>query len=317
MKNRYGPFGIHGFDRESGIHVLIDEVSVPENRWHRASETLSIAVHNYCDLSCSFCFAPKEAASLTSGDILKWIELFSENGCFCVGFGGGEPTIYPDFTNLCKEARESTDLAITFTTHGHHLTEDYCGELLGNVDFVRVSMDGIEETYELLRGMAFSALIRNIRNLRGKIRFGIATVVNSRTLPELDDVLWTCKHEHAEELLLLPEYQNGLVHLNEEERKRLEIWIMDNYQNFPIRISDTSASQFDVPLLELPSWGPEKDYSTFEFVHIDASGRIKASSFDDGGVSIYDFPNALEALEHYRNCEPKKEVLDENLESIC
>jgi hypothetical protein len=53
------------------------------------------------------------------------------NGTIGVGFGGGEPTRYRRFVELCAYSTLNTGLAVTFTTHDGLL------KLKGNVHFIR------------------------------------------------------------------------------------------------------------------------------------------------------------------------------------
>lgn len=49
FKFRKGPDGLHGFCRNSGLNVLLDEYSIPEDQWSVAPQFVSIALTNSCD----------------------------------------------------------------------------------------------------------------------------------------------------------------------------------------------------------------------------------------------------------------------------
>jgi len=59
-----------------------------------------------------------------------------------------------------------TKLAITFTTHGHHLDDALLEKLKGHVHFIRISMDGIDTTYERLRRRPFAKLLQRFAAVR-------------------------------------------------------------------------------------------------------------------------------------------------------
>ena len=141
-KVRIGPAGIHFFDRSTGLNILIDEVRTHESAWSLAPRHVSIALTNACELSCPYCYAPKRPASLEFHLLKTWLKELDENGCLGVGFGGGEPTLYRQFPEICRFATKNTNLAVTFTTHGHNLDEQLLAELRGKVHFLRISMDG-------------------------------------------------------------------------------------------------------------------------------------------------------------------------------
>ena len=122
MKLRLGPNGFHLFDRSSGLNVLLDEMHPTEASWSKSPRQVSIALTNFCDLRCRYCYAPKHKASLHTDSVLRWLKELDTEGCLGIGFGGGEPTLHPDFVNICKRVAGETQLAVTFTTHGHRLT---------------------------------------------------------------------------------------------------------------------------------------------------------------------------------------------------
>ena len=112
---------MHLFDRASGVHVLLDEVRAPPRKWATAPRQISVALTNACDLSCSFCYAPKTPSVLDASAVVDWLSELDAGGCLGVGFGGGEPTLHPEFAALCRRVASETRLAVTFTTHGHRL----------------------------------------------------------------------------------------------------------------------------------------------------------------------------------------------------
>jgi len=112
MKFRIGPNGVHLFDRLSGLNVLLDELHPKEKLWSTAPRQVSIALTNVCDLHCRYCYAPKHKASLHTNRVLDWLKELDTKGCLGIGFGGGEPTLHPDFVNICKRVASETRLAV-------------------------------------------------------------------------------------------------------------------------------------------------------------------------------------------------------------
>ncbi|MGH3406267.1 MAG: radical SAM protein [Streptosporangiaceae bacterium] len=196
---------MHLFDRVSGMNVLLDEVEVPAGRVSRAPRYLSVALTNACELRCAYCYAPKQPAALDMDRVVAWAVEFDSAGCLGVGFGGGEPTAYRRFAQLCAQIAESTSMAVTFTTHGHRLTLALADALRGSVHFARLSVDGVGATYERLRGRPFAAVISAAALLRSVSPIGINVVVNADTIGELDELARFASDVGASELLLLPE----------------------------------------------------------------------------------------------------------------
>ena len=188
MKVRKGPDGLHLFDRLSGVNVLFDECKIGPESWSPAPRQVSIGLTNLCDLQCSYCYAPKSRAMLELPLIERWLEELDVAGCLGVGFGGGEPTLHPAFADICRSAAKNTKLAVTFTSHGHRLVPQLLEQLAGSVHFVRISVDGVDSTYESLRGRSFQALKMRLKDIRQISPIGINVVVNKDTINDLDAV---------------------------------------------------------------------------------------------------------------------------------
>jgi sulfatase maturation enzyme AslB (radical SAM superfamily) len=166
LRSRHGPNGTHLFDRRTGLNIMMDEVISARELWAEAPRYVSFALTNACELACSFCYAGKHTARLRPQDVLAWALELDRFGCFGIGFGGGEPTLFPRFAELCRAIHEQTDLAVTMTTHGHRFSVELAERLRGAVDFIRVSMDGVGETYERIRGRPFYRFLEHLDIIR-------------------------------------------------------------------------------------------------------------------------------------------------------
>lgn len=293
VKVRRTRIGVHLFDVATGINVLLDEVSVDPQEWDQAPRQVSIALTNTCDLACPYCYAPKLKARLDATRIVGWLKELDDNGCLSVGFGGGEPTLFPGFADLCSAVTSQTGLAVTFTTHGHRLTAGLCAELSGSVQFVRVSMDGVGATYERLRGRPFAALVDRLADIRRIAPFGINFVVNSETIGDLDDAVDLAVRSGASEFLLLPEQPTvGRAGIDEPTATRLREWVYSN--DLALRLTVSTAGADGLPVC-VPLTG---ELSTEAYAHVDAQGVLKWSSYDLEGVAVDDdgFMAALHAL---------------------
>lgn len=281
VRMRLGPSGIHLFDRASGLNILIDEVVPPETVWAAAPRQVSIAITNTCDLACSYCFAPKTRAILASDRILSWLNELDANGTIGIGFGGGEPTLYPQFADLCAHAARNTGLAVTFTTHGHHLDNSLLAMLKGNVHFIRVSMDGIDATYERLRARSFNVLRERLIAIKKVVPFGINYVVNSDTIQDIDAAADFAEKSGASEFLLLPERPlNKESGFTGETAEELRTWIGRYSGRMRLSISERGVEGIPICNLFVNESGLRA------YAHIDAHGVLKCTSFDNEGVTI-------------------------------
>lgn len=282
MKVRRDENGIQLFDRRSGLNILLDEVSVPLAARHTAPRFVSIALTNACDLNCYFCYAPKNAARLDLESVVAWAKELDNDGCLGLGFGGGEPTLHPEFTRICRRVTEETHLAVSFTTHGQRLTEQLAEELRGAVHFVRISVDGVGATYERIRGRPFQALLAKLDLVRTIAPFGVNYVVNSETIGDLDAAARLAFDHGAFELLLLPEKPvHGKAGIDSATSQALSQWIGRN-QHYRLAIPEAAAVD-SVPIAD--PFGAGNGLNAF--AHIDAAGRLRATSFSMDGETIH------------------------------
>jgi hypothetical protein len=181
-------------------------------------------------------------------------------------------------------------MAVTFTTHGHQLTERLAADLRGNVHFIRVSMDGVGTTYERLRGKPFPALIARLPIVRALCPFGINFVVNSLTFPDLDSAVTIASAHGAAELLLLPERPvRGRGGIDDCTAQDLERWVKSYRGPIALTVSEAGA-------VGLPTCNPlASEFGLRAYAHIDASGRLKRSSYDQTGIPI-SYAGIIDAL---------------------
>lgn len=280
-KVRGGPAGLHVFNRTTGLNILSDEISVPAPLWSRAPRHVSIALTNRCDLACAHCFAPKSPNELPYDNITRWLSELDASGTLGVGFGGGEPTLYPRFPELCRHAARETQLSVTFTTHGHHIDSAMADELRGTVHFIRVSMDGVGDTYESIRRRSFPALKDRLKLIRGISNFGINIVLNERTMPQLDEAAAVAADAGATELLLLPQVAVRRVGaITDATMQALRRWADEYSGSLKLSINETHADGFPTcdPLVE--------ERGLRAYAHIDATGFIKPTSYHVDGAPI-------------------------------
>lgn len=281
MRIRLGPDGMHLFDRQSGLSVLFDEVAPPEHAWSAAPRQVSIAVTNACDLACSFCYAPKHRAVLEESHLLSWMDELDQAGTLGVGFGGGEPTLYRHLPEICAHAAENTDLAVTITTHGHRWNADLISRLRGAVNFVRVSVDGVGDTYERLRGRSFPQLRTALDAIAADFLWGMNSVINQDTVENLDAIAALAAEHGASELLLLPEQPTARTPGAEQKTlNALESWVLTYTGSVPLATSADAA--LGVPIANaLPG-----EVGLRSYAHIDASATARTCSYSSSGVRI-------------------------------
>lgn len=294
-KLRGGPAGLHLFNRTNGMNVLFDEISVPASLHSRTPRHVSIALTNRCDLACDHCFVPNSHDELCFDVITRWLAELDSHGTLAVGFGGGEPTLYPAFEKLCKHVARETMLSVSFTTHGHNIDDVLAEGLRGSVNFVRVSMDGVGATYESIRRRSFSDFLSRLENVKYISRFGINIVINERTLPDLDEAAAIAADVGACELLLLPQMSvRSLEVTSAGTLQKLRRWVNAYRGPLKLCINEEIAEGFPIcdPLSE--------ERGLCAYAHIDAMGVLKHSSYSEVGIPLSE-GGVLQALNQLSN----------------
>jgi pyruvate-formate lyase-activating enzyme len=294
-KQRCSAAGLHLFDRTTGLNVLLDEIPIPPSHWSRAPRQVSLALTNRCDLACAHCYAPKSRDELRYEVATRWLSELDANGTLGVGFGGGEPTLYRNFVELCQYAARETRLSVSFTTHGHHIDEALAEEVRGSVHFIRVSMDGVGAIYEAIRRRSFHELQARLKFVRSISRFGINIVVNERTLPELDQAAAVAVDHGASEILLLPQAPvRGQPGIDDHTLQGLRRWVGAYAGPLKLCINEASADGF-------PTCDPlQEERGLRAYAHVDAAGVLKPTSYHATGMPIGEgsMLRALDLLAH-------------------
>jgi MoaA/NifB/PqqE/SkfB family radical SAM enzyme len=302
-KIRYTTDGVYYFSRSTGTNILFDELQCRAEKLSKAPRQVSIALTNICDLCCAHCYVPKSADYLNENDLEKWILELDANGCIGISFGGGEPTLYPKLLDLCKFVIQNTTMAVTLTTHGHRLTRRLTQDMLSIVNFVRISMDGVNSTYESIRHKSFSDFLDCLMLLKETLPFGINYLVNSNTIVEIDEAISIAESFNCTEFLLLPEIPvNGVGGIDIFSKHKLIEWVRLYKGSIPLTVSKDSADG-------LPIANPfTSETGLLSYAHIDARGFLKSSSFLEDGVKITDrgIIHALEILKLHQKEDIRK-----------
>lgn len=296
MKLRIEQSGFHYYDRNLGLHFLVDEVSPSLNNYSIAPRTFSIAITNDCNANCSFCHVPKGKVYLSKDFIIEFCKKIDELGTLDIAIGGGEPILHKDIVEICRSIWINTKLGISITTNGQLLTDYIINNLSGFISFLRISVDSINaNNYKKIRNFDFEKLITNLLKIKGKIPFGINMVINGHTIYELDEMLEFVKFIGAEELLLLPMINNGEIALGSLELKKLENWINKNYENFPIRILEQARKKIKIPVL----FDNDSYYS--DYLYLSASKLLQENSYEISNAIKIDIENIESVLLQWRD----------------
>jgi MoaA/NifB/PqqE/SkfB family radical SAM enzyme/glycosyltransferase involved in cell wall biosynthesis len=113
--------------------------------------TLLLLINRGCNLRCSFCDLWDRPQELSYERCVGLLDEAVAIGTKTLVITGGEPFIHPDLFRVVRAAKER-GLGVNITTNGT-LIEKRWGELVDSgVDSLSVSLDGLKEVHEELRG---------------------------------------------------------------------------------------------------------------------------------------------------------------------
>lgn len=148
-----------------------------------------------CNFRCIHCGATKEKYSkeLKTGEIEAVIDQLAGYGVKTFAVTGGEPFLRHDLIRVLKHAHEK-GLDTGIATNGYFIDEKRAKEISGaGVDSVMVSLDGLKNTHNHIRGnsKSFDRAVNAIILLK-KYRIptvSVATTLTSKNITELDGLM--------------------------------------------------------------------------------------------------------------------------------
>lgn len=148
---------------------------------------------NTCNQRCLYCRCPEVKTELmTTDQWLSTIRGLKWWGTLRIKFQGGEPTLRPDFRELCAEARRM-GIITAAVSHGRSISDE--PDLLDHLDELVVSLDSPHpETNDLLRGKgAHRGAVRAINlALERGIRTYVNMILTRENIEDLEDMLAYC-----------------------------------------------------------------------------------------------------------------------------
>ena len=156
------------------------------------------ALLNACNLKCVYCKCPEIATRLLTTE--QWREIvrgLARLGTLRIKWQGGEPTLRPDFRELCAESQRH-GIRTAVVTNGLAIAGN--ASLLDHLDEVVVSLDSPRaEVNDALRGDdVFARATRAMALARERgVRVFVNMVLTQRNLPDLEAMLAFCEERGA------------------------------------------------------------------------------------------------------------------------
>lgn len=154
------------FNPHSGFFARVEDVGAPEPFWaHQGPELLDIAITNWCDRGCFFCYRKSNEAGrhMNVADYREVIRQAHEMHAFQVALGGGNPNQHPEFTEILRLTREDFGIVPNYTTNGRGLTKHVLEATARHCGAVAVSAYApYRETADAIEQLVASGVTTNV-----------------------------------------------------------------------------------------------------------------------------------------------------------
>ena len=154
-----------------------------------------------CNLRCRHCYAGAEMGErdeLGGDEARAMIDDLAAFGCPVLLLSGGEPCLRPDAVGLAAYAREK-GMRVVLSTNGTLMTPDLAARFASvGLSYVGVSLDGLEATHDLFRGVpgAFAKALAGIRNAKAAgLKTGFRMTLSQGNRNEIPQVFELMKRE--------------------------------------------------------------------------------------------------------------------------
>jgi radical SAM protein with 4Fe4S-binding SPASM domain len=140
-------------------------------------KTIIWLITGRCNFDCRYCYAKRMRAckELPTEKVFKIIDEASILGVEHIAFTGGEPLLREDILPLLRYTRER-GIQVSITTNGSLITEDIAKEFLEFGVFIYLSLNGVGDEHERLRGEGSWGRLLITIEILNKIGLGFATI---------------------------------------------------------------------------------------------------------------------------------------------
>jgi radical SAM protein with 4Fe4S-binding SPASM domain len=160
---------------------------------------LELQMTDRCNLQCHHCYIGEVShQDLSKKQIQRVLEEFEEIQGLRLLISGGEPLLHPHFWQI-NDILQNYAFRSVLLSNGTLITKEVANKL--HVHEVQVSLDGIKEGHESLRGKGtFKKTMAAIDHLQeANLRVSVATMIHRRNLSEFDRLASLLQSKHIEE----------------------------------------------------------------------------------------------------------------------
>jgi len=152
-----------------------------------------------CNMACVHCGSADQNVALdelSTGDISDILLDLAHLGVRRFLVTGGEPLMRADLIEILEKAK-AYGLETGLSTNGFGINEENIDRIVRAADSVQVSVDGINRTHDMIRGMngAFSGAMNALHLLKthGCRQACMTSIISPRNIGELDELYLTAK----------------------------------------------------------------------------------------------------------------------------
>jgi Fe-coproporphyrin III synthase len=188
---------------------------------------LGLVTNDTCNLSCVNCrVANTDNSNMSFEEIREILRNHRRRGVRFLTLAGGEPYLWRDgdfrIRDVVSAARDIGYLNVNIFTNGT-LPMD------ADADFTWISIDGLGQTLQKIRGIRLDRIFRNLR--RFEDRYGLVFTVNTINLNEIEDFLRAMSRDLPGIGVLFffhtPYYGKDGLHLSDAQRRSAVTTLMD------------------------------------------------------------------------------------------
>jgi radical SAM protein with 4Fe4S-binding SPASM domain len=173
--------------------IFSDPSPIPSLRY------LELQITDRCNLKCHHCYLGEGShQDLSFEQIQRILKEFEEIQGLRLLLSGGEPLLHPRIWEV-NDLLRGYEFRSVLLSNGTLITEEVAKKL--HVHEVQVSLDGMKEGHESLRGKGtFEKTLLSIDHLQeANIRVSVATMIHQRNLSEFDQLASLIQSKHIEE----------------------------------------------------------------------------------------------------------------------
>lgn len=131
-------------------------------------QKLYLELSDRCNLNCTICYrqswkeTPQDLDGVLYAKLISNIKEIPTLKTIVLG-GIGEPTCAPEFLKIVEDLQ---GYRLILTTNGVSLSEEILEALVGRVDAVIISVDGLDETFRQIRGVPLETVTETVQRLQ-------------------------------------------------------------------------------------------------------------------------------------------------------